>query len=128
MKTHRFIADENIPLEVVEKIAEKGIDIKSISTLSPGLEDIDVLKLAHREKRILITFDKDFGELIFKRKLRSNGVILLRMHPYSVDSILNVLHKVFSRSVIVDFSAAFCVVEEQRMRVIYFAQRYPKNL
>ncbi len=60
MSVYRFLTDENIPLEVVEEIAKKGIDIQSISLLNPGIEDVDVLKLAHREKRILITFDKDF--------------------------------------------------------------------
>lgn len=119
MKEYRFLADENIPLEVVDILTKKGFDIQSISILNPGIEDTEVLKLAWREKRVLITFDKDFGELVFKRKLRSRGVILLRIHPYSVDSILYLLYKVFSRSVIIDFSIVFCVVEEQRMRVIY---------
>lgn len=75
--------------------------------------------MARRQNRVLLTFDKDFGELVFKRKIKSSGVILLRIHPYTIDSILYLLYKVFSRSDIIDFSMAFCVVEEQRMRVIY---------
>ncbi len=129
IQKYRFLADENIPLEVVFKLEEKGLDIKSMSFLNPGADDTIVLDIANREKRVLITFDKDFGELIFKRKLRSSGVILLRVHPSSVDTILYLLYKVFSRSVLIDFSIAFCVVEEKRLRVVYFfPPKYPKNL
>ncbi len=119
IQKYRFLADENIPLEVVEKIAEQRIDIVSVSVLNLGIEDVDVLNLAYRERRVLITFDTDFGELLFKHKLRSSGIILLRLHPYSVESVFSVLFKVFSRSVVVDFSIAFCVVEEGRLRVTY---------
>ena len=77
MKKYRFLADENIPFEVVEKLHEKKIDIKSVSLLNPGADDIEVLGMARRQNRILLTFDKDFGELVFKHKIKSSGVLLL---------------------------------------------------
>ena len=102
-------------------LSGEGIDIKSVSIISPGIEDVHVLEMAYREKRVLITFDTDFGELVFKRKLKSSGVILLRIHPYSVESILYLLYKAFSRSVLIDFSITFCVVEDGRIRVRYLS-------
>ncbi|MBA2520431.1 MAG: DUF5615 family PIN-like protein [Chloroflexia bacterium] len=45
----------------------------------PGLPDREVLDIAHREQRILITNDKDFGDLIFQRELPHTGIILLRL-------------------------------------------------
>lgn len=44
-----------------------------------GASDVEVLELANREERIMITFDKDFGELVFKEKLIHKGVIFLRL-------------------------------------------------
>ena len=121
MKKYRFLADENIPFEVVEKLYEKKIDIKSVSLLNPGADDIEVLGMARRQNRILLTFDKDFGELVFKLKIKSSGVILLRIHPYSIDGILTIIHKAFLKiaATKIDLSLAFCVVEERRMSVIF---------
>ncbi len=121
MKEYRFLADENIPLEVVDGLRERKIDIKSVSLLSPGAEDIDVLGMARRQNRVLLTFDKDFGELVFKHKIKSSGVLLLRIHPSSIEGILATIHKALSKIAVMGInpSRAFCVVEERRMRVIF---------
>ena len=121
MKKYRFLADENIPFEVVEKLYEKKIDIKSVSLLNPGADDIEVLGMARRQNRILLTFDKDFGELVFKHKIKSSGVLLLRIHPYSIERILIIIHKALSKTTAmkIELSRAFCVVEERRIRVIF---------
>ena len=118
---YRFLADENIPLEVVFKLEEKGLDIKSMSFLSPGVDDTTVLDIANREKRVLITFDKDFGGLIFRNRKRHQGVILLRIHPQSVENILFRIYKAFSLVLLepIDLSIAFCVVEESTIRIRY---------
>lgn len=121
MKEYRFLADENILLEVVDGLRERKIDIKSVSLLSPGADDIDVLRMARRQNRVLLTFDKDFGELVFKHKIKSSGVLLLKVHLYSIEGILTILHKALSKIAVmgIDLSQAFCVVEERRMRVIF---------
>jgi predicted nuclease of predicted toxin-antitoxin system len=64
-----FLADENIPKKVIEYLVRIGIDIKTVRDTTPGLSDRDRIKLANREGRIIITFDKDFGKLIFKEKM-----------------------------------------------------------
>ncbi len=80
------------------------------------MKDIDVLNTAVREKRILITNDKDFGELAFRFKLPSlSGIILFRISTLSAKQIADIaLAAVESRS---DWSGHFAVVEDDRIRM-----------
>ena len=74
----KLLADENVPLKAVEALRRKGVDVVSVIELSPGLKDREVLDLANREGRIIVTFDKDFGELVVRERARVKGLILLR--------------------------------------------------
>ncbi len=67
----RFLANENMPGDAVSALRAAGMDVLWVRQDSPGLNDIDVLAWAVREKRILLTFDKDFGELAFRSHLPS---------------------------------------------------------
>ncbi len=83
----QFLADENIPLETVDFLKNQGIDIISVTKISPGLSDSKVLDLANAKGRIVVTFDKDFGQLIFKEKRQTKGLMLLRFVPESPQQI-----------------------------------------
>ncbi|MGC8979559.1 DUF5615 family PIN-like protein [Caldisericum sp.] len=80
----KFLANENIPIELVEELKNLRYDILRADNFKKGLKDQDVLELAFKERRILITFDKDFGELAVKQKKKVIGVILLRIKPQSI--------------------------------------------
>jgi predicted nuclease of predicted toxin-antitoxin system len=75
----KFIADVNIEKLIVDYLKENGYDVKWIPDYNCEILDEDLLKLANLEKRILITNDKDFGELTFLQKSLSTGIILLRV-------------------------------------------------
>jgi predicted nuclease of predicted toxin-antitoxin system len=63
---------------------ELGFDILSVQQSHPGLSDKEVLHLAVREERILVTFDRDFGDRIFRKgEPAPPGVVLLRFRPSS---------------------------------------------
>ena len=59
----RFLANENFPADAVTQLKAAGHDIVWVRTAAPGMKDEDVLAWAAREARIVLTFDKDFGEL-----------------------------------------------------------------
>jgi predicted nuclease of predicted toxin-antitoxin system len=59
----RFLANENLPGTAVTALAAAGHDVVWVRTAAPGTTDPEVLAWAAREERILLTFDKDFGEL-----------------------------------------------------------------
>ncbi len=67
----RFLANENFPADAVSALRDQEHDVAWIRTDSPGISDLEVLDRAQREDRILITFDKDFGEPAFRLKLPS---------------------------------------------------------
>jgi predicted nuclease of predicted toxin-antitoxin system len=74
----RFLANENFPLDAVEALRQQEHDVVWIRTESPGIADPEVLSRAQAEDRILLTFDKGFGELAFRTKLATvSGIILL---------------------------------------------------
>jgi len=75
----RFLADENVERAVVEALRNGGHDVLDIGAVRPGLDDEGVVRLAFRQRRIIITNDKDFGELLFLRGRRVPGLLLLRL-------------------------------------------------
>ncbi len=97
MSKLRLLADENIPRTVIIALREKGYDVTSVWELRPGMSDEEVVELAIKESRIIITFDKDFGRIALL-KPNITGIILLRIPPlnplYIVERILSVLERI----------------------------------
>ena len=79
MSKLRLLLDENIGKRVVTALRESGYDVASVLEDAPGSTDTDVLKRARKEKRILVTLDKDFGALIFRDSESYVGVLFLRL-------------------------------------------------
>jgi|SRR3954463_14711511 predicted nuclease of predicted toxin-antitoxin system len=73
-----FLADENCDFAVVRALRSAGYDVTAISEAAPQIPDTDVIALADRERRVLLTEDKDFGQLVYAELRQSSGVILIR--------------------------------------------------
>jgi predicted nuclease of predicted toxin-antitoxin system len=78
-----FLADENIDFPIIQFLRVNECDIKSILEEYPSVDDDFVLNLANEQNRILITSDKDFGELVFRLNKVHHGIILLRLEELS---------------------------------------------
>jgi predicted nuclease of predicted toxin-antitoxin system len=88
----RILANENLPGGVIASLRLNGHDVVWIREDLPGSSDIQVLERAQTENRILITFDKDFGELAFRSGLPANcGIILFRISTPSSEHIADVV-------------------------------------
>lgn len=74
-----LLADEGMDRQVVSRLRENGHDVVYVAELDPGISDEAVMERANREQRKLLTADKDFGELVFRQRLFTNGVILVRL-------------------------------------------------
>ena len=74
-----ILADENIDRGIVERLRQDGHAVEWIADLSPSVPDEDVLARASQSGSILVTEDKDFGELIYRRGLSHSGVVLIRL-------------------------------------------------
>lgn len=112
----RFLADENFSGAAVAAVREAGHDIVWVTVAAPGTSDADVLAWAAREGRIVLTFDKDFGELSKASKLPSPcGVILFRIPlPGPSDVGRQLADLVASRN---DWGGHFAVIERGRVRM-----------
>jgi len=78
----QFLANENVPLASIRRLRAAGHDVASIIEDSPGAKDEAVLSQSCAERRIILTFDRDYGELIYRRRLRTPaGVAYFRFAP-----------------------------------------------
>lgn len=82
-----FLADENCDFSVVRALRSAGYDVLAVAEIAPQAPDHDVIDLAVRDGRVLLTEDKDFGQLVYAELRRSSGVILIRF-PASERDVL----------------------------------------
>ena len=76
----RFVVDESADARLAMHLRRLGHDATLVAQdYRPGLPDQEVLAIAHREGRILITDDRDFGELVFRHRQAHAGVIYFRL-------------------------------------------------
>jgi predicted nuclease of predicted toxin-antitoxin system len=112
-------ANENIPELAIATLRAAGHDVLWIRETMPGSADTVVLTRAHTEQRILITFDKDFGDLVFHYgKLASEGIILFRISQPNAGVVARrILATIQSRE---DWAGHYSVIEDHaiRMRVL----------
>ena len=112
----RLLANENFPLDAVLALRENGQDVAWIREDARGSNDEQVLARAQIEERILITFDKDFGELAFRSKLpATSGVILFRISAPSSQHVAQVAVQVIA--IRTDWAGHFSVIEDKRIRM-----------
>jgi predicted nuclease of predicted toxin-antitoxin system len=112
----KFLADENISNKVVNSLRDKGIDIISIRLIASGLSDESVLDTANKQKRVVVSFDEDFGELIYRSKRKAHGIILLKFIPKSQQHVIDVLSNVLTLKTPIE--GHFLIVNESRIRVL----------
>ena len=85
----KFLLDESAELRLSSLLQREGHDVKAVAHDYPhGLPDDDMLALARDEQRILITNDRDFGELVFRHRLAHSGVIFFRMRDQATTTKL----------------------------------------
>jgi predicted nuclease of predicted toxin-antitoxin system len=77
----RFLADECCSGDIVADLRREGHDLLFVPELMAGATDEAVLARAFDERRILLTEDKDFGELVYRLQLPARGIVLMRFDP-----------------------------------------------
>jgi predicted nuclease of predicted toxin-antitoxin system len=112
-----FLADEDFPGIAVSWLRETGHDVLWARTSMPGQSDTSLLAAAQRESRIVLTCDKDFGELAFHWGLPATcGIVLFRLPQVSPKSFLERVMLLMASADDIGFVGAFCVVEAGRVR------------
>ena len=112
----RILANENFPGDAVIALRQHGHDVAWVRTDAPGSSDWQVLRFAQAEGGVLITFDKDFGELAFRRGLPADcGVILFRLVPQIPAEAATIAVAAIKSQV--NWAGHFSVVTRHRIRM-----------
>ncbi len=112
----QFLADESIDAQIVQRLRLDGFAVYSIAEESPSIADPKVLAIANRRKSVLITADKDFGELVFRLNKIHEGVVLIRLagvRPLEKADIVSSVIATYSKKLI----KAFTVVTHRSVRI-----------
>ena len=115
-QTIRFLADESCDFSIVRELRATGYDVLAVSEEFASASDLQVLKRAVDEKRILLTEDKDFGEWIFAHREEMYGVLLIR-YPGNLRSRLRDEINVLVKEHGFDLVKNFTVLEPGRARI-----------
>jgi predicted nuclease of predicted toxin-antitoxin system len=113
----RFIVDECTGPHVARWLRETGHEVYSVYEESRGIDDKLILQKAYDEKWVIITNDKDFGDMIFREKRKHKGVILLRLeNELSANKIEVLKHILENYSDKIE--DGFMVTTEKRIRIV----------
>lgn len=112
-----LLADESVERQIVERLRRDGHTVLYVAEMKPGITDAAVLGRANDATAILLTVDKDFGELVFREgRLSSGGVVLLRLAGLSSESKAQAVSNAFREQSSV-FPRHFSVISPGQVRV-----------
>ncbi len=112
----KFLADENLEKSIVEALRAEGHDVLYMAETDSGVPDDFVLGSAHQRKAILVTDDKDFGEMVFRQRKDSAGVLLVRLEGLSAQTKADIVSRVIHRHAS-ELSGAFSVISHNSVRI-----------
>ena len=111
----KFLVDVGVGKNVEQYLLEKKYDTKTVRSLDQRMPDKEIIRLAALEKRIVITMDKDFGELVYHSGLDHCGILLLRLEDATGSEkqqvIANILEKYAD-----NMKDHFCVYQNKKFR------------
>jgi len=113
----KFIIDECTGPIVANWLGKEGFQVLSIYDQMRGIKNFEIISIAQNEHWVIITNDKDFGDMVFREKLRHRGIILLRLDDERSKNKIEVLRKLIQYH-IDDLLENFVVVTEKTVRVI----------
>lgn len=115
-QTVLFLANENFPLASIILMRQQGHDVVSVSETASGMSDVEVLSWARRENRVILTFDRDYGELIYLRGLSvPQGLVYFRETPKNAEFPAKYLISILNAGQVI-LENRFTVVESGQVR------------
>lgn len=111
-----LLADESVDQPIVERLRQERHPVISVAELSPSISDNEVLDLANNASALLLTSDKDFGELVFRQGKIHVGVVLLRLAGLAADEKSNCVVEVL-RDREAELPGAFTVISPGMVRI-----------
>lgn len=111
-----FVADEHIPNPSIQLLRDRGHDVLSIRERYPSIDDTLIILLAQTENRLIISCDRDFGELLFRRQVECGvGIVYLRLGNFTITEPAEFVIKYLENSPDI-FDGKFTVIDRERIR------------
>ncbi|WP_373529011.1 DUF5615 family PIN-like protein [Nostoc sp.] len=112
----KFLGDENLDWQIVERLRLDGHEVLYVVEMEPGIPDDEVLNLANNESAILLTSDKDFGELVFRLHRIAAGVVLIRLFGLSSNDRAEIIANGINEHAD-ELLGAFTVISSKSIRI-----------
>lgn len=109
-----LVADESVDFRIVTALRKLGLLVHAIIEEQPSISDEAVLRIAFEMEAVLITEDKDFGELVFRLRLPHKGILLIRIEERG-SAIQKVAEVIASH--IDELRDHFSVLNERKLRI-----------
>ncbi len=74
-----FLADDNVDRQIADRLRSMGHNVEYVAEKDAGISDDEVLEMANEKNTLLLTADKDFGELVFRQRRVTSGIVLIRL-------------------------------------------------
>jgi predicted nuclease of predicted toxin-antitoxin system len=110
------VADEGVDGPVVQRLRNEGHDVVYVAELSPGVTDDEVLRHSNDRDALLLTTDRDFGELVVRQRLVHSGVVLLRLAGLTNTTKATIVAEVF-REHAPELHGAITVISAGHVRI-----------
>jgi len=114
--TLSLIADENVDRQIVALLRKEGHEVLYVAELDPGINDDDVLRQANERHALLLTADKDFGELVYRQRRLTEGVVLFRLAGLPPEKKAAFIASAI-RTHVDELSHAFTVISPRMVRI-----------
>jgi predicted nuclease of predicted toxin-antitoxin system len=111
-----LLADEGVDKQIVERLRQDGHDVLYVAEMEPSIPDDIVLQRANEHEALLVTQDKDYGELVYRRGLVHLGVILIRLAGLSAQTKAGIVSNVFAERSS-EMPDAFSVISPGMVRI-----------
>jgi predicted nuclease of predicted toxin-antitoxin system len=112
----KFLVDVGVGKKVEDFLYKSGYDVLPVRKINPRMSDSEIIGIAAKDNRIIITMDKDFGELVYNSDMIHKGILLLRTENCSGDKKAKILSEI-----LIKYSSElednFCVFSKDRLRI-----------
>ena len=115
-KSLKFLIDVGVGKKSRNGLKMRGYDIKNVRDINPRMLDREILKIAVSEKRMVITMDKDFGELVYNSGLLHAGVLLLRLEDAKSNEKVKIVENILEKYSDMLLNK-FCVFKDEKLRI-----------
>lgn len=117
-----IVADESVDARIIKSLISQGYDVYSIVVESPGITDLNVIRVAFERNGFIITEDKDFGDELVYRKGHSIGSLLLRISDLPIEKRIELIESTFALHKD-QMRWSFSVLTSKKLRI----RRYPSR-